>query len=105
MTDKEIDENLYSRQLYVLGHDAMKKMGQANVLISGMSGLGIEIAKNTMLSGVKAVTIQDTAQVQYSDLSSGYYFSEEKIGQNSAKACVDQLQELTTFQEGYFWEK
>ncbi len=39
----EIDEGLYSRQLYVLGHDAMRKMGVANVLISGMKGLGIEI--------------------------------------------------------------
>lgn len=39
----EIDEGLYSRQLYVLGHDAMRKMGAANVLISGMKGLGIEI--------------------------------------------------------------
>ena len=39
----EIDEGLYSRQLYVLGHDAMRKMGTTNVLISGMKGLGIEI--------------------------------------------------------------
>ena len=41
----EIDEGLYSRQLYVLGHDAMRKMGSANVLISGMKGLGIEIGE------------------------------------------------------------
>ncbi len=41
----EIDEGLYSRQLYVLGHDAMRKMGAANVLISGMKGLGIEIGE------------------------------------------------------------
>ena len=30
---------------YVLGHDAMRKMGAANVLISGMKGLGIEIGE------------------------------------------------------------
>ena len=41
----EIDEGLYSRQLYVLGHDAMRKMGAANVLISGMKGLGVEIGE------------------------------------------------------------
>ena len=28
---------------YVLGHDAMKKMAGANVLISGVKGLGVEI--------------------------------------------------------------
>ena len=34
----EIDESLYSRQLYVLGHDAMKKMAKSAVLVSGMKG-------------------------------------------------------------------
>jgi len=31
---------------YVLGHEAMRKMGTANVLISGMKGLGVEIGKH-----------------------------------------------------------
>lgn len=31
-----IDEDLYSRQLYVMGKTAMAKMGKADVLISGM---------------------------------------------------------------------
>uniref|UniRef100_A0A4W5K750 Uncharacterized protein n=1 Tax=Hucho hucho TaxID=62062 RepID=A0A4W5K750_9TELE len=37
--DAEIDEGLYSRQLYVLGHDAMKRMQSSNVLVSGLRGL------------------------------------------------------------------
>ena len=41
--EAEIDEGLYSRQLYVLGHEAMRKMNASNVLISGVKGLGIEI--------------------------------------------------------------
>ena len=44
--NNEIDESLYSRQLYVLGHDAMKRMSASNVLIVGLKGLGVEIAKN-----------------------------------------------------------
>lgn len=66
----EIDENLYSRQLYVLGHEAMRKMANSDVLISGMNGLGVEIAKNVILSGVKSVTIHDQEVCQLSDLSS-----------------------------------
>lgn len=66
----EIDESLYSRQLYVLGHEAMRRMAQSNVLIAGMRGLGVEIAKNIVLGGVKAVTIQDTGKAQWGDLSS-----------------------------------
>lgn len=30
---------------YVLGHEAMKRMGASNVLISGMKGLGVEVGK------------------------------------------------------------
>ena len=54
----------------MLGHDAMRKMGVANVLISGMKGLGIEIAKNLVLAGVKSVTIHDPDTVKIEHLSS-----------------------------------
>jgi tRNA A37 threonylcarbamoyladenosine dehydratase len=41
--DVEIDESLYSRQQIMLGEAAMKKMAVSSVLISGISGLGVEI--------------------------------------------------------------
>lgn len=69
-SNSEIDENLYSRQLYVLGHEAMRKMARSDVLISGMNGLGVEIAKNVILSGVKSVTVHDQELCKISDLSS-----------------------------------
>lgn len=59
---------------YVLGHEAMKRMGLSNVLISGMKGLGIEIAKNVVLAGVKSVTIHDEGNVALADLSSQVNF-------------------------------
>ena len=43
LKSSEIDESLYSRQLYVLGHEAMKRMGSSHVLIAGLRGLGVEI--------------------------------------------------------------
>jgi len=55
---------------YVLGHAAMKRMASSNVLISGMGGLGIEIAKNIVLGGVKSVTIHDQMTTTWFDLSS-----------------------------------
>lgn len=69
-----IDENLYSRQLYVLGHDAMRKMQASDILICGMGGLGVEVAKNIVLGGVKSVTIHDPVNVSYQDLSSQVNF-------------------------------
>jgi hypothetical protein len=49
----EIDDSLYSRQRYVLGDSAMHKMARSTVFISGIGGLGVEIAKNVVLTGVK----------------------------------------------------
>jgi len=87
----EIDEGLYSRQLYVniffqltqketklrlfifsyvMGKEAMHRLGSAHVLISGMRGLGVEIAKNIILGGAKSVIVHDCGKVDYTDLSS-----------------------------------
>ena len=38
-----LDEGLYSRQLYVMGHDAQRRMGESDVLLIGLEGLGVEI--------------------------------------------------------------
>lgn len=45
LKNEDIDESLYSRQLYVLGHEAMKRMSSSHVLIAGLRGLGVEIGK------------------------------------------------------------
>jgi ubiquitin-activating enzyme E1 len=47
----------------------MRKMQLSNVLIVGMGGLGVEIAKNVVLGGVKSVTIYDTCTATYDDLA------------------------------------
>lgn len=93
----EIDESLYSRQLYVLGHDAMRRMANSAVLISGLGGLGLEVAKNVILGGVKSVTLHDDELCTVADLSSQFYLSDECIGQNRAEACLKQLSELNMY--------
>ncbi|KAG9509023.1 Ubiquitin-like modifier-activating enzyme 1 [Fragariocoptes setiger] len=93
----EIDEGLYSRQLYVLGHDAMRRMATSDVLISGLNGLGCEIAKNIILGGVKSVTLHDEKTCTLSDLSSQFYLSEANIGSNRAEAALQPLSELNNY--------
>ena len=53
-----------------MGKEAMHQLASAHVLISGMGGLGVEIAKNIILGGVKSVIIHDCGKVDYTDLSS-----------------------------------
>lgn len=43
VADDAIDESLYSRQLYVLGEEAMKKMSKSSVLIAGLGPTGVEV--------------------------------------------------------------
>ncbi|CAL1539269.1 unnamed protein product [Lymnaea stagnalis] len=96
-TSGEIDESLYSRQLYVLGHEAMRKMASSNVLVSGMGGLGVEISKNVVLGGVKSVTIHDTQAATWSDLSSQFFLREEDVGKNRAEVTLPRLTELNSY--------
>ncbi|MCI34141.1 ubiquitin-activating enzyme E1 1-like [Trifolium medium] len=42
---QEIDEDLHSRQLAVYGRETMRRLFGANVLVSGMQGLGVEIGE------------------------------------------------------------
>ncbi|KAK7301694.1 hypothetical protein RJT34_12566 [Clitoria ternatea] len=90
----DIDEDLHSRQLAVYGRETMRRLFASNVLVSGMQGLGVEIAKNLILAGVKSVTLHDEGNVDLWDLSSSFVFSESDVGRNRAEASVSKLQEL-----------
>ena len=46
------------------------------------------------MAGVKAVTLQDTAAVELSDLGAHFYLAEGDVGKNRAEACAAKLQEL-----------
>ncbi|XP_066961014.1 ubiquitin-like modifier-activating enzyme 1 isoform X2 [Macrobrachium rosenbergii] len=94
---QDIDESLYSRQLYVLGHDAMRRMASSDVLISGLGGLGVEVAKNVILGGVKSVTLHDVKETIMEDLSRQYFLTNEDIGKNRVTACSERLAELNTY--------
>lgn len=101
-TNEVIDENLYSRQLYAIGHDAMKNLSHANILILGSNGLAIEIAKNIILTGVKSVTIFDNQKTCIEDLTTNFYLTEQDIGKNRGEICVRKLSELNPYVEVHF---
>jgi ubiquitin-activating enzyme E1 len=93
----DIDESLYSRQLYVLGHEAMKRMGSSNVLIVGLKGLGAEIAKNIALAGVKSLTLWDPEKVAISDLSAQFFLHPDDVGKSRAEVTAPRVAELNSY--------
>ena len=62
-----------------------------------MNGLGIEIAKNVILAGVKSVTIHDETAASWGDLSSQFFLHEDDIGKNRAEVSCPRLAELNTY--------
>lgn len=101
MTDAadDIDEGLYSRQLYVLGHEAMRAMAKSAVLLVGCDGLAVEVAKNIILAGVKSVSLYDPTPASFSDLSSNFYLTEAHVAENTprAAACLPDLVSLNPY--------
>ncbi|KAK4304121.1 hypothetical protein Pmani_023916 [Petrolisthes manimaculis] len=81
-----MDETLYSRQLFVYGDTASRTMTTAAVLICGLGGVGVEIAKNVILTGVKEVLLYDQEVTTWADLASQFYLTEEDLGKNRAQA-------------------
>ncbi|XP_030003380.1 ubiquitin-like modifier-activating enzyme 6 isoform X2 [Sphaeramia orbicularis] len=95
----EIDDSLYSRQRYVLGDSAMHQMAQSSVFLSGMGGLGVEIAKNIVLAGVKAVTLHDTKQCETWDLGSNFFIRKDDVSHHRTRveAVCPRVAELNPY--------
>jgi ubiquitin-activating enzyme E1 len=59
-------------------------MKLCNVLISGLSGAGLELAKCIILGGVKKVSLHDNANITMFDLGTNFYAGVSDIGLNRA---------------------
>ncbi len=93
-----IDEGLYSRQLYVVGKSAMRRMAQSNVLLIGMTGLAAEIAKCIVMAGVKNVVLTgDDRNATWEDLSTHWCLREQSVSNGLVKESLPHLQELNPY--------
>lgn len=50
-------QDRWSRYIGAMGIEAVKKQAESSVLLVGIKPLGLEIAKNLVLSGLKKLTI------------------------------------------------
>ena len=94
-----MDNNLYSRQIAVYGLDAVRSLGESNVLINGLNGTSLEIIKHLILSGINKLSIIDNSNVKLEDLSDTYYLSKEDIGKNKLNCIINNLKSLNPYVE------
>ncbi len=90
MDDKVKDR--WSRYIGAMGVDAVAKQARCSIFLSGLGGLGIEIAKNVVLSGVKRFTVHDERNVAAGDLCSQFFIESSDLGKNRAGASLNKLQ-------------
>ncbi|XP_065343159.1 SUMO-activating enzyme subunit 1 [Cloeon dipterum] len=90
----EDEATLYDRQIRLWGLDSQKRLRAARVLVVGARGLGAEVAKNLILSGVKALTLMDHEPVNPDDLESQFFVSESVVGANRAVSSLERARPL-----------
>jgi ubiquitin-activating enzyme E1 len=92
-----IDVDLQSRQLATYGMGVMERLAGAAVLIIGMNGLGVEVAKNIVLANVRKVTLADDCVASWSDMGSHFYLQPDDVGRtNRADACRRSIKDVNT---------
>lgn len=92
-----IDQNALSRQLAVYGQEAQGKLMALRIFIHGISGLGVEVAKNLILAGPKQVTIYDNHKVTTEEVGRNFYCRLEHVGKKTrAEASLDELKDLNS---------
>ena len=95
--DSEVDEGLYSRQLYVLGHKAQRSLSASAILLIGLSGLGAEVSKNLVLAGVGSLDVHDPTPATLTDLSSSFLLQNDDLGFARGKKAAERLAPLNPY--------
>ncbi|KAH8312823.1 hypothetical protein KR044_013094 [Drosophila immigrans] len=90
----EAENELYDRQIRLWGLESQKRLRTANILISGLNGLGAEITKNIILSGVNLVKLHDDKLVSEEDFCSQFLAARESLGSNRAEASLTRARAL-----------
>ena len=96
ISDEKVKDR-WSRYIGAMGIEAVAKQANSSVFLSGLGPLGVEIAKNVVLSGVKRFTLHDSIDAGYSDLVGQFFLGEVDIGKNRAVACIEKIQQLNNY--------
>lgn len=89
-----VEAELYDRQIRLWGIEAQEKLRAANVLLINIRGLGSEIAKNILLSGINSLTILDDGVVTEELQRTNFLLNRDSIGKKIAEEVVLKAQAL-----------
>lgn len=84
----------YEKQILLWGIESQKKVKAANALLISIRGLGSEIAKSIMLSGINSLTILDNGIVTNDEQLLNFLLTPETIGKYIAESVLIKLKAL-----------
>jgi molybdopterin/thiamine biosynthesis adenylyltransferase len=92
----DAEKRRFDRQLRLPGwkQETLKK---STVLIVGVGGLGVEVAKNLAMVGVGRLILVDLDTIEYSNLNRQVLFIGAPEGTSKAKYAAKRLQEMNPF--------
>ena len=96
ITDEKVKDR-WSRYIGAMGIEAVAKQANSSVFLSGLGPLGVEIAKNVVLSGVKRFTLHDDKDCSFIDLAGQFFLTEADVGKNRAIASLEKIQQLNNY--------
>ena len=91
----------FDRQLRLPGWN-QKALKDSVVLIVGVGGLGVEIAKNLAMAGVGTLHLIDLDIIEYSNLNRQILFSDADEGEPKAKVASRTLEKINPYSK-YIW--
>ena len=84
-----------SRMQAAYGAKMVGKLKQLKMAIFGLDGLGVETAKNLLLTGPGAVAVHDDTVVTAADLGVNFYCRASDVGERTrSAACSDELRSI-----------
>eukprot|EP00931_Biecheleriopsis_adriatica_P073771 TRINITY_DN47999_c0_g1_i1.p1 TRINITY_DN47999_c0_g1~~TRINITY_DN47999_c0_g1_i1.p1 ORF type:complete len:1238 (+),score=360.71 TRINITY_DN47999_c0_g1_i1:64-3777(+) len=93
----DVEQDRLSRAQAAFGGETLARMKDINVLILGCRGVGVETAKNLVLSNVGSVTVWDPMPARPEDRGANFYLTESSIGKPRAAECLAQLKSLNPY--------
>lgn len=97
--DVDHEAERIDRQKAAFGGDTVARLKDLNVLIVGCAGVGVETAKNLILSNVGGVMIWDPSTCRPADRGTNFYVTDEHVakGIGRADASLAELRSLNPF--------
>lgn len=91
-TEDNVDVELYDRQIRLWGMSTQKLILKSNVLVVNLNGVGTEIMKNLLLSGIGNITVLDEHVIDIEDVNT--YYNQFFIYKSNIENMTGQVKRL-----------